>query len=85
MEKVRNIVGLYLNPPDHALVLCVDESRMLQACRKEWRMLATGLARLLPATQCAFAQIASEALAKSSMPKCADSDSGGRGKFAADC
>ena len=25
VEKVRDIVGLYLNPPDHALVLCVDE------------------------------------------------------------
>ena len=25
VEKVRDIVGLYLHPPDHALVLCVDE------------------------------------------------------------
>ena len=25
VEKVRDIVGLYLNPPEHALVLCVDE------------------------------------------------------------
>lgn len=25
IEKVRDIVGLYLNPPDHALVLCLDE------------------------------------------------------------
>ena len=25
VEKVRDIVGLYLNPPDHAVVLCVDE------------------------------------------------------------
>jgi transposase len=25
VEKVRNVVGLYLNPPDRALVLCVDE------------------------------------------------------------
>src|SRR5713101_5531258 len=25
VEKVRDIVGLYLNPPDHALVLCLDE------------------------------------------------------------
>lgn len=25
IEKVRDIVGLYLDPPDHALVLCVDE------------------------------------------------------------
>jgi putative transposase len=25
IEKVRDVVGLYLKPPDHALVLCVDE------------------------------------------------------------
>jgi hypothetical protein len=25
VEKVRDIVGLYLSPPDRALVLCVDE------------------------------------------------------------
>ncbi|MGB6869439.1 MAG: IS630 family transposase, partial [Acidobacteriaceae bacterium] len=24
VEKVRDIVGLYMNPPDHAIVLCVD-------------------------------------------------------------
>ena len=31
IEKVRNIVGLYLNPPDRALVLCVDEKSQIQA------------------------------------------------------
>lgn len=30
-EKVRDIVGLYLNPPDKALVLCVDEKSQIQA------------------------------------------------------
>ena len=30
-EKVRDIVGLYLNPPDKALVLCVDEKTQIQA------------------------------------------------------
>ena len=30
-EKVRNVVGLYLNPPDRALVLCVDEKSQIQA------------------------------------------------------
>ena len=30
-EKVREIVGLYLNPPDRALVLCVDEKSQIQA------------------------------------------------------
>ena len=31
VDKVRDIVGLYLNPPDHALVLCVDEKSQIQA------------------------------------------------------
>src|SRR6266516_3245554 len=31
IEKVRDIVGLYMNPPDHALVFCVDEKRQIQA------------------------------------------------------
>jgi transposase len=30
-EKVRDIVGLYLNPPERALVLCVDEKSQIQA------------------------------------------------------
>src|SRR6267154_4853554 len=30
-EKVRDIAGLYLNPPDRALVLCVDEKSQIQA------------------------------------------------------
>jgi len=31
IEKVRDIVGLYLNPPDKALLLCVDEKSQIQA------------------------------------------------------
>jgi transposase len=31
VEKVRDVVGLYLNPPDAALVLCVDEKTQIQA------------------------------------------------------
>ena len=31
VEKVRDIVGLYLNPPDHALVLSLDEKSQVQA------------------------------------------------------
>lgn len=31
IEKVRDIVGLYLNPPDRALVLCADEKSQIQA------------------------------------------------------
>jgi transposase len=30
-EKLADVVGLYLNPPDHALVLCVDEKSQIQA------------------------------------------------------
>src|SRR5437016_1724553 len=30
-EKVRDVVGLYLDPPDRALVLCVDEKSQIQA------------------------------------------------------
>lgn len=31
IEKVRDIVGLYMNAPDHAVVLCVDEKSQIQA------------------------------------------------------
>ncbi len=31
IDKVRDVVGLYLNPPDNALVLCVDEKSQIQA------------------------------------------------------
>jgi transposase len=31
IEKVRDIVGLYLDPPDRAVVLCVDEKPQIQA------------------------------------------------------
>jgi transposase len=31
VEKVRDIVGLYMSPPDSALVLCVDEKSQIQA------------------------------------------------------
>ena len=31
VEKVSDVVGLYLNPPDKALVLCVDEKSQIQA------------------------------------------------------
>ena len=31
IDKVRDVVGLYLNPPDAAVVLCADEKRQIQA------------------------------------------------------
>jgi transposase len=34
VEKVRDIVGLYLNPPEHAIVLCVDEKSQVQALNR---------------------------------------------------
>lgn len=42
-EKVRDIVGLYLNPPDKALVLCVDEKSQVQALDRTQPMLPMGL------------------------------------------
>src|SRR5690242_2034427 len=34
IEKVRDIVGLYLDPPDRAIVLCVDEKSQVQALNR---------------------------------------------------
>jgi len=39
IEKVRDIVGLYLNPPDKALVLCVDEKTQIQALDRSQPLL----------------------------------------------
>src|SRR3989441_12292934 len=39
MEKVRDIVGLYLRPPDKALVLCVDEKAQMQALDRSQPLL----------------------------------------------
>ena len=43
IEKVRDVVGLYLNPPDHALVLCVDEKSQVQALERTQPVLPMGL------------------------------------------
>jgi len=43
VEKVRDIVGLYLNPPDNALVLCVDEKTQIQALNRTQPLLPMGL------------------------------------------
>jgi transposase len=34
VDKVRDVVGLYLSPPDRALVLCVDEKPQIQAVER---------------------------------------------------
>lgn len=43
VEKVRDIVGLYLNPPDKAMVLCVDEKSQIQALERSQPILPMGL------------------------------------------
>jgi transposase len=39
IEKVRDIVGLYIDPPDHAVVFCVDEKSQIQALDRTQPML----------------------------------------------
>jgi len=43
VEKVRDIVGLYLNPPDNVLVLSVDEKTQVQALERSQPVLPLGL------------------------------------------
>jgi putative transposase len=43
IEKVSEVVGLCLNPPDKALVLCVDEKSQLQALERTQPVLPIGL------------------------------------------
>lgn len=43
IEKLRDVVGLYLSPPDNALVLCVDEKSQCQALERTQPMLPMGL------------------------------------------
>jgi putative transposase len=42
IEKLRDVVGLYLNPPQNALVLCVDEKSQCQALERTQPMLPMG-------------------------------------------
>lgn len=42
VDKVRDIVGLYMNPPDHAIVLCVDEKSQMQALDRTQPLLPMG-------------------------------------------
>lgn len=39
VDKVQDIVGLYLSPPDRAIVLCVDEKSQIQALDREQPVL----------------------------------------------
>ena len=49
VEKVRDIVGLYMNPPERAMVLCVDEKSQVQALNRTQPILP--LAPGVPARQ----------------------------------
>ena len=49
VEKVRDIVGLYLNPPDRAVVVCMDEKSQVQALNRTEPILP--LAPGVPARQ----------------------------------
>lgn len=39
VEKLRDVVGLYLHPPEHALVLCADEKSQIQALDRTQKSL----------------------------------------------
>jgi transposase len=39
VEKVRDIVGLYMSPPEHAVVLCLDEKPQVQALERHQPVL----------------------------------------------
>lgn len=58
IEKVRDIVGLYLDQPDRALVLCVDEKSQIQALDRTRPLLPSVLYRWngAPMTTCATAR-----------------------------
>jgi transposase len=45
-EKLIDVVGLYLNPPDHAIVLCVDEKSQIQALDRTQKGLPINPGRL---------------------------------------
>ena len=45
VEKVIDVVGLYLNPPENALVLCVDEKSQIQALERSQPILPLGPGR----------------------------------------
>ena len=43
VEKVRDVVGLFMNPPDNAVVLCVDEKSQIQALERAQPVLPMSL------------------------------------------
>jgi putative transposase len=65
IEKMRDVVGLYLNPPDKAVVLCVDQEVRIQTLERSQLMLPTGFGYidgvndnyLRPGTSSLFAEL----------------------------
>ncbi len=39
VEKLTDVVGLYLNPPEHALVFCANEKSQIQALERTQKSL----------------------------------------------
>ncbi len=46
VEKVRDIVGLYMDPPEHAVVMCVDEKSQIQALDRTQPLLPMRLGQV---------------------------------------
>jgi putative transposase len=51
VEKVRDIVGLYLNPPENAVVLCVDEKTHVQALDRTQPLLPPTVRKVVPSVR----------------------------------
>ena len=58
VDKLRDVVGLYVDPPAHAIVLCVDEKSQIQALDRTQPglPLRKGRAARSPTTTSAMAQ-----------------------------
>jgi transposase len=55
--KVRDVVGLYLDPPAHAIVLCVDEKSQVQALQRTHDSLRHGTTTLFAALEVATGRV----------------------------
>jgi transposase len=50
VEKVRDVVGLYMSPPDHAIVLCADEKTQIQALSRSQPLLPLDFGQVVKKT-----------------------------------
>jgi hypothetical protein len=62
VETVRDIVGLYLDPPAHAAVFCVDEKPQIQALDRTQVRRRTEVRRVPPRDQNPFEQFRQDVL-----------------------